>query len=92
MELVRNYKASYTTKVVRENETITRDLFSCIAFDNIGQSPIKVNGIILGSGKSVQFNEDPNVIINTDFFVEFTPDTPGQTQLVNVVITFYKEH
>lgn len=85
------YKASYTTKVIKENTTIQRDNFSCIAFDNIGQSPIRVNEIIVPSGASVWFNEDPGVLINTDFLVEFTPVNPGDSQLVNVVMTFYKE-
>ena len=79
------YKASYTTKVIKENTTIQRDNFSCIAFDNIGQSPIRVNDI------AISFNEDPGVIINTDFLIEFTPVTPGDSQMVNCVMTFYKE-
>lgn len=85
------YKASYTTKVIKENTTIQRDNFSCIAFDNIGQSPIRVNDIVIPSGSAISFNEDPGVIINTDFLIEFTPVTPGDSQMVNCVMTFYKE-
>lgn len=86
------YKASYTTKVIKENTTIQRDNFSCIALDNIGQSPIRLNEIIIPSGSSISFSEDPGVIINTDFLIEFTPINPTDTQLVNCVMTFYKEY
>lgn len=85
------YKASYTTRIVKENTTIQRDKFSCIAFYNIGQSPIRVNDIIIPSSAEISFNEDPGVIINTDFLIEFIPVNPGDTQLVDCVMTFYKE-
>ena len=85
------YKASYATKVITNNTTIQRDQFSCIVFDNVGDSPIKVNGIFLNAGTTAQFNEDPGTVINTDFLVEFTPLNPGDLQMVNVVMTYYKE-
>ena len=85
------YKASYATKVITTNTTIQRDQFSCIVFDNVGDSPIKVNGIFLNAGTTEQFNEDPGTVINKDFLVEFTPLNPGDLQMVNVVMTYYKE-
>lgn len=85
------YKASYATKVITTNTTIQRDQFSCIVFDNVGDSPIKVNGIFLNAGTTAQFNEDPGTVINTDFLVEFTPLNPGDLQMVNVIMTYYKE-
>lgn len=86
-----SWKASYASKVVTDNTTIQRDQFSCIVFDNVGDSPIKVNGIFLNAGTTAQFNEDPGTVINTDFLVEFTPLNPGDLQMVNVVMTYYKE-
>lgn len=85
------YKASYATKVITDNTTIQRDQYSCIVFDNVGDSPIKVNGIFINSGTTVQFNEDPGTVINTDFLIEFTPLNAGDMQMVNVVMTYYKE-
>lgn len=85
------YKASYATKVITTNTTIQRDQFSCIVFDSVGDSPIKVNGIFLNAGTTAQFNEDPGTVINTDFLVEFTPLNPGDLQMVNIVMTYYKE-
>lgn len=86
------YKASYATKVITTNTTIQRDQFSCIVFNNVGDSPIKVNGIFLNAGTTAQFNEDPGTVINTDFLVEFTPLNPGDLQMVNVLMTYYKEY
>ena len=86
-----SWKASYSTKVVTDNYTIQRDQFSCLCIDNVGDSPIKVNGAFIGPGTTIQFTEDPGTIINTDFLVEFIPVNPGDLQLVNVIMTYYKE-
>ena len=86
-----NYNVSYKTYGVKENTTIPRDLFSCIIFINVGESPATVNNCILQPGTSIEFNEDPNVTINTDFNVIFTPTDPSESQLVNVITSFYKE-
>lgn len=86
-----SWKASYATKVVTDNYTIQRDKFSCLCVDNVGASPIKVNGIYIGPGSTFLLNEDPGTIINTDFLIEFIPLNPGDLQLVNIVMTYYKE-
>lgn len=86
----KNYNASYKSEVVTDNKVITRGVFSCAAFQNVGETVVRVNGLIIPVGGSVEFDELPNVIINTDFEVEFEPE-PGKTQLLNIVLTYYQE-
>lgn len=86
----KKYFASYKIEKVRDNKTIAREKFSCISIENKGEADLTVNNsLTIPAGQSWQFNEDPNVIINTDFMVTFENST--KTKLAVVITTFYKE-
>lgn len=92
---VREYEARYTFEQVRENKRIfSRDKFSCITFENIGDTPAFVNGLIPCNNNGVirEFVELPNTTIDNDFVVTFDQNNMGTNPCVLVVRTYYTKH
>lgn len=75
---MKDYKVRYRFQTVKQNTTLLHDDFSCIMFNNQGDTDAIVNNnVIIRPGEAVSFNEDPEVRIDTDFSVKFlsTEDT-----------------
>ena len=91
----REYQARYSFDVVTQNKRIfSRDKFSCITFENIGDTDASINGLIPCTNNGVirEFVELPNTTIDTDFTVQFDTVNPGTNPAVLVVKTYYTKH
>lgn len=77
--------ASYKTMNILSNTVIRSDNFSCIAFQNIGETDCKINDIILQPGNSLNISEKDSINIATDFNVNFD----GGSGVLNIIITYY---
>lgn len=86
---MRTKTASYRTEQITANKTIRRDLFSCIAFQNVGTQNAYINNILILPNTSVEFNELHDTIIYTDFNITFDTDA-SKTNKLNCIITYYK--
>ena len=89
---VREYQARYSFETVTQNKRIfSRDRFSCITFENIGDTDATINGLIPCTNNGVirEFVELPNTTIDTDFTVQFDTANPGTNPAVLVVKTYY---
>lgn len=67
------YTARIQTKVVTNNTEIEADGFSTLRLHNIGDEAIRLNdNIIINAGEKWSFENDPNVIINQNFYISFS--------------------
>jgi len=86
------YKVKYRSYVVRENDYIRRNGFSCILFENRGNVPVLIDNAIELKPKSqeiLEFNERPNTIIEHEFEIKFEND--GANKQVLVIEAYYEE-
>lgn len=96
IDKMKNYKVTYKFEIVTEAKTLPHDGFSCITFENIGETTAFIDGLaeVPPESKKVRiFNEDPNVTINNDFNVSFEipADNYYATKKLLVTYAYYKE-
>ena len=87
------YQARYAFETIVENKTIfSRDnRFTSITFENIGDTPAFINGLIPCNNNGVvrEFVELPNTTIHTDFTITFDQNNMGTDPKILVVKTYY---
>lgn len=88
--MIHKFKSNYKCATIHENSTIVSDSFSCILFNNTGEATVTVNGITVKPNCCLSFNEDPEIVINTDFNVLFIHGDTPQKQELNIIETYYK--
>lgn len=88
---MKDYKVRYRFQFVKKNSTLLHDDFSCIMFNNQGDTDAVINNnIIIRPGESVSFNEDPIVRIDTDFSVKFIEDLSKTDPNVCITCSYYE--
>ena len=72
---MKDWKVRYRFESVKQNKVLLHDGYSCVMFNNQGDTDAVINNnVLIRSGESVSFNEDPIVRIDTDFSVKFIDD------------------
>ena len=89
---MKEYKARYKSELITSNTIIQADGYSCISFENIGNSDAYLNEnvpLYPASGISRFFNEKPWVEIDTDFLVSFDSEEGTDENKVIIIYTYY---
>lgn len=89
---MKNWKVRYRFQSVKQNSTLLHDDFSCIMFNNQGDTDAVINNnVIIRPGEAVSFNEDPDVRIDTDFSVKFLPGQSTTDPNVCITCSYYEQ-
>jgi len=86
------YTVRYKSYTIRANDYVRRNGFSCITFENVGDTDVLIDNEILipaGSGDVHQYNELPKIVIAHEFEIKFIGNNGENALLVKE--SYYKE-
>lgn len=87
----KKYTVSYRQYIVETNTTISNRGFASISLENIGTDKATINSVIPlnNVGVSRNFEEKPNVIIDSDFIITF--QNLDSDKKILVIESYYTE-
>lgn len=85
-------KAELRPEIITKNSTIEPDKFSCISFENIGESSVKIlSEITLDPGDKKEFKFDPGIVITNKIPVVFQGTTSPSLLIIKTYFNEVKE-
>lgn len=90
---VKKYKVRYEPQIIRNNDYVRKNGFSCILFDNTGEVPAWLEKSIELKPYSediFELNERPDIVIDQDFEITFDSQTEGVKSIL-VIKAYYEE-
>lgn len=88
---MKDWKVRYRFESVKQNKVLIHDGYSCVMFNNQGDTDAVINNnVLIRPGESVSFNEDPIVRIDTDFSVKFVADNSKTDPNVCITCSYYE--